>query len=45
MTVGVTDGSIMANIITAHMINMKMTSAVDHCIIFGIAIVPAIDGR
>ena len=37
ITVGVTDGSIIANIITAHMTNMKTKSAADHAIIFGIA--------
>ena len=36
MTVGVTEGSIIANIITAHITNMKTASMTDHDIIAGI---------
>ena len=43
MTVGVTEGSIIANIITAHMTNMKTTSVADQDIIIGIAMPPPID--
>ena len=41
MTVGVTEGSIIATIITAHMTNMKANSAADHVVMAGAAIPPA----
>ena len=43
MTVGVTEGSIIANIMIAHMTNMNKTSAVDHCMTVGIVIWPIKD--
>ena len=38
--IGVADGSIIATIITVHMMNMKPKSAAPHCIMFGTAIEP-----
>jgi hypothetical protein len=37
MTVGVTDGSIIANIITAHIASMKIKSVADHAKVMGYA--------
>ena len=45
MTVGVTEGSIIANILTAHMRNMKTKSAPDHAIIIGVAMLPPNDAE
>ena len=38
MTVGVTEGSIIANIMTAHITNMKTKSDPDHAIPTGVII-------
>lgn len=43
ITVGVTEGNIIANIMTAHITNIKTKSNADHASIIGIAIPSPID--